>query len=66
LSRYSLGISRVGDITSSTPLLGQQGRFYVALLFFAALRKDSIYDGVHIMAVGRKEVVPGILAAAGL
>jgi methylenetetrahydrofolate reductase (NADPH) len=32
----------------------------------AALKKDSICDGVHIMAIGKEEVVPDILAAAGL
>jgi methylenetetrahydrofolate reductase (NADPH) len=32
----------------------------------AALKKDSICSGVHIMAIGREEVVPDILAAAGL
>jgi len=32
----------------------------------AALKKDSTCDGVHIMAIGREEVVPDILAAAGL
>jgi len=32
----------------------------------AALKKDSICDGVHIMAIGREEVVPDILTAAGL
>jgi methylenetetrahydrofolate reductase (NADPH) len=32
----------------------------------AALKKDAICDGVHIMAIGREEVVPDILAAAGL
>ena len=32
----------------------------------AALRRDSICDGVHIMAIGREEVVPDILAVAGL
>jgi len=32
----------------------------------AALKRDSICDGVHIMAIGREEVVPNILAAAGL
>ena len=31
-----------------------------------ALKKDSICDGVHIMAIGKEEVVPDILAAAGL
>jgi methylenetetrahydrofolate reductase (NADPH) len=32
----------------------------------AALKKDSICDGVHIMAIGREETVPDILAAAGM
>jgi methylenetetrahydrofolate reductase (NADPH) len=32
----------------------------------AALKKNTICDGVHIMAIGREEVVPDILAAAGL
>ena len=32
----------------------------------ATLKRDSICDGVHIMAIGREEVVPDILAAAGL
>jgi methylenetetrahydrofolate reductase (NADPH) len=32
----------------------------------AALKKDRLCDGVHIMAIGKEEVVPDILAAAGL
>ena len=32
----------------------------------ATLKKESICDGVHIMAIGKEEVVPDILAAAGL
>jgi len=32
----------------------------------AVLKRDSLCDGVHIMAIGREEVVPDILAAAGL
>jgi methylenetetrahydrofolate reductase (NADPH) len=32
----------------------------------AVLKKDSICDGVHIMAIGREETVPDILAAAGM
>jgi len=31
-----------------------------------ALKEDSICDGVHIMAIGREEVVPDIVSAAGL
>ncbi|OGO42135.1 MAG: 5,10-methylenetetrahydrofolate reductase [Chloroflexi bacterium RBG_16_58_8] len=32
----------------------------------AVLKKGAICDGVHIMAIGKEEVVPDILAAAGL
>ena len=32
----------------------------------AALKKDGLCDGVHIMAIGREETVPDILAAAGI
>jgi len=30
------------------------------------LKEDAVCDGVHIMAIGKEEVVPDILAAAGL
>ena len=38
----------------------------IAGRLIAALKKDSICDGVHVMAIGREEIVPDILAAAGL
>ncbi|MCL0103189.1 methylenetetrahydrofolate reductase [Dehalococcoidia bacterium] len=38
----------------------------IAGRMIAALKKDAICDGVHVMAIGREEVVPDILAAAGL
>ena len=38
----------------------------IAGRMIAALKKDSICDGVHVMAIGKEEVVPDILAAAGL
>jgi methylenetetrahydrofolate reductase (NADPH) len=38
----------------------------IAGRMIAALKRNSICDGVHIMAIGREEVVPDILAAAGL
>ena len=38
----------------------------IAGRMIASLKKDAICDGVHIMAIGREEVVPDILAAAGL
>jgi methylenetetrahydrofolate reductase (NADPH) len=38
----------------------------IAGRMIATLKKESICDGVHVMAIGREEVVPDILAAAGL
>jgi len=38
----------------------------IAGRMIAALKRDSICHGVHIMAIGREEVVPDILVAAGL
>jgi methylenetetrahydrofolate reductase (NADPH) len=38
----------------------------IAGRMIAALKKEAICDGVHIMAIGREEVVPDILAAAGI
>jgi len=38
----------------------------IAGRMIVALKKDFICDGVHVMAIGREEVVPDILAAAGL
>ena len=30
------------------------------------IKEESICDGVHIMAIGREEIVPDIIAAAGI
>ncbi|MFC2020049.1 methylenetetrahydrofolate reductase [Chloroflexota bacterium] len=38
----------------------------IAGRMIADLKSEAICDGVHIMAIGREEVVPDILAAAGL
>jgi 5,10-methylenetetrahydrofolate reductase len=38
----------------------------IAGRMIAGLKRDSICDGVHIMAIGREEVVPDILVAAGI
>jgi len=38
----------------------------IAGRMIAALKKDALCHGVHIMAIGKEEVVPDILAAAGL
>lgn len=38
----------------------------IAGRMIATLKKEAICDGVHIMAIGKEEVVPDILAAAGI
>jgi len=38
----------------------------IAGRMIAALKREALCDGVHIMAIGREEVVPDILQAAGL
>jgi methylenetetrahydrofolate reductase (NADH) len=38
----------------------------IAGRMIATLKKEAVCDGVHVMAIGREEVVPDILAAAGI
>lgn len=38
----------------------------IAARMIATIKKESLCDGVHVMAIGREEVVPDILKAAGL
>jgi 5,10-methylenetetrahydrofolate reductase len=38
----------------------------IAGRMIAAIKKESLCDGVHIMAIGKEEVVPDIIAAAGM
>ena len=38
----------------------------IAGRMIASLRDESICDGVHIMAIGKEEMVPDILSAAGM
>ncbi len=38
----------------------------IAGRMIAVLKKEAICDGVHIMAIGKEEVVPDILSAAGI
>jgi len=38
----------------------------IAAQMIATLKKEAICHGVHVMAIGREEVVPDILKAAGL
>jgi 5,10-methylenetetrahydrofolate reductase len=55
------------DELSSAPKGGALAKgIEIAGRMIASLKKESICHGVHIMAIGREEVVPDILAAAGL
>jgi len=38
----------------------------IAARMITTIKKESMCDGVHVMAIGREEVVPDILKAAGL
>ena len=38
----------------------------IAGRMIAAIKERSLCDGVHIMAIGKEEVVPDIIKAAGL
>jgi 5,10-methylenetetrahydrofolate reductase len=38
----------------------------IAGRMIAQIKKEQICDGVHIMAIGKEEVVPDIMSAAGL
>jgi len=38
----------------------------IAGRMIATIKKESMCDGVHVMAIGKEEVVPSILKAAGL
>jgi 5,10-methylenetetrahydrofolate reductase len=58
---------RLIDELASAPKGGALNKgIEIAGRMINAIKKDSICDGVHIMAIGREEVVPDILAAAGL
>jgi len=55
------------DELSSAPKGGALNKgIEIAGRMIAALKNDSICDGVHIMAINREEVVPDILDAAGI
>ncbi|MBN1162109.1 MAG: methylenetetrahydrofolate reductase [Dehalococcoidales bacterium] len=55
------------DEMSGTPKEGMLAKgIEIAGRTIAILKKEALCDGVHIMAIGREEVVPDILKAAGL
>ena len=56
----------IDELASAPKGEAAQKGIEIAGRMIATLKKDSICDGVHIMAIGREEVVPDILAAAEL
>ncbi|MBN1368493.1 MAG: methylenetetrahydrofolate reductase [Dehalococcoidales bacterium] len=55
------------DELAAAPKGGALGKgIEIAGRMIATLKKENICDGVHIMAIGKEEVVPDILAAVGL
>ena len=54
------------DELASAPMGGALNKgIEIAGRMIATLKKEALCDGVHIMAIGREEVVPDILKAAG-
>jgi len=56
----------IDELSSAARGEGIQKGIEIAGRMIAALKKEAVCDGVHIMAIGREEVVPDILAAAGI
>ena len=56
----------IDELASAPKGEAAQKGIEIAGRMIATLKKEAICDGVHIMAIGREEVVPDILAAAGL
>jgi 5,10-methylenetetrahydrofolate reductase len=56
----------INEMASAPKGEGLKKGIEIAGRIIATLKKDVVCDGVHIMAIGREEVVPDILAIAGL
>jgi 5,10-methylenetetrahydrofolate reductase len=56
----------INEMASAPKGEGLKKGIEIAGRMIATLKKDVVCDGVHIMAIGREEVVPDILAIAGL
>ena len=56
----------IDEMASAPKGEGLKRGIEIAGRMIAALKKETLCDGVHIMAIGREEVVPDILATAGL
>ncbi len=55
----------IDEIASAEKGKAVQKGIQIAGRLIKQLKEEAICDGVHIMAIGREEVVPDILAAAG-
>ena len=55
----------IDEMASAPKGEGVKKGIEIAGRMIATIRKESLCDGVHIMAIGKEEVVPDILAAAG-
>lgn len=56
----------IDELSSAPKGTAVQKGIEIAGRMIAAIKKDSICDGVHIMAINREEAVPDILEAAGI
>ena len=56
----------IDEMASAPKGEGVKKGIEIAGRMIATIKKESLCDGVHIMAIGKEEVVPDILAAAGL
>ncbi len=56
----------IDELSSAPKGSALQKGIEIAARMIAALKKDALCDGVHIMAINREEVVPDILEAAGI
>ncbi len=56
----------IDELASAPKGEAAQKGIEIAGRMIATLKKEAICDGVHIMAIGREEVVPDIMAMAGL
>jgi len=56
----------INEMASAPKGEGLKKGIEIAGRMIATLKKDVVCDGVHIMAIGREEVVPDILTIAGL
>ena len=55
----------IDEMASAPKGEGVKKGIEIAGRMIATIKKESLCDGVHIMAIGKEEVVPDILAAAG-